>query len=200
MGISPRVSLVCLPLLALACGAPGAEAPAPASSAVSSGAAAAAAGASDPRCTRAVLEPDMQYGMPLTGPGVDPATGALKPPPEAGYFVSTTYLALKADAASGARFQELVGPVIGALQRQPGLRAVQFSSSKACGSVRTFTVWQDEASMHAFSSGAEHDRASDGISEVSRGGSAVAHWRAATLEEASWSYAARRLSDASAEF
>ena len=183
-----RLSLACVPVFVLACGATAATPP---------HAAAAAPGA---RCIRDALEADIQYDMPLTGPGVDPATGKLVAPPPAGYAVSTTYLALKPDAASNARFQALVGPVISDLERQPGLRAIQFSRSKACATVRTFTVWQDEAAMLAFVSGSAHARASAGIAEVSRGGSAVAHWHATTLDQASWPYSARSLSNASAEF
>jgi len=183
-----RASLACLPAFVLACGAT--DAAAPRETALAPGA----------HCTRAALEADIQYPMPLTGPGVDPATGKLIAVPPAGYVVSTTYLALKSDAASNARFQELLGPVISELQRQPGLRALQVSNSKGCATARTFTVWQDEAAMFAFVAGAAHGSASAGIAEVSRGGSAVTHWHATTLDQASWAYAAQRLSNAAAEF
>jgi heme-degrading monooxygenase HmoA len=185
-----RAALACLPALVLACGATGATNTTAPQAAVAPGA----------RCTRTALEADIEYGMPLTGPGVDPATGKLVAPPPAGYVASTTYLALKSDAASNARFQELVGPVISDLQHQPGLRALQVSNSKECTTARTLTVWQDEAAMLAFVSGSAHAAASAGIAEISRGGSAVVHWHAMTLDQASWSYAAERLSTASAEF
>lgn len=151
-------------------------------------------------CTRGVLEADITYAMPLSGPGVDPATGKLAAPPVTGYAVSTTYLALKGDRASGARFEELLGPVVGELQHQPGLRAIQVTNSAKCGTARTLTVWQDEDAMWAFVKGAAHGKASDGITEVSRGGSAVAHWHASTLAEATWAYSAQRLSTTPAEF
>lgn len=156
--------------------------------------------AGEPRCTRAVLEADIQYATLLTGSGVDPGTGRLVAPPPSGYAVSTTYLALKRDAASRARFQQLLGPVTSDLRHQPGLRAVQVSSSKDCVTARTLTVWQDEAAMLAFVSGTAHGNASAGIAEVSRGGSAVAHWHATTADQASWVYAAQQLSTPSAEF
>ena len=185
-----RSSRACLPVaLLLACSTTASQHPP----------AAVASGAAEARCTRGTLEADIQYGMPLSGPGVDPATGKLAAPPPAGYVVSSTYLALKPGAASAARFQQLLGPVIEELQRQPGLRAVQFSQSAACGSTRTFTVWHDEAAMFAFVSGAAHGHASGGIDEVSRGGSSVAHWKAATLDEATWAYSAQRLAATTSE-
>lgn len=143
-------------------------------------------------CTRGKLETDLVF-TPLVGPGVEQATGKLKPPPAAGYVVSSTYLALQGEPAAQARFQELVQAIAGELKQQAGLVAFQFSNSMSCGVARTFTIWRDEAAMYAFVAGPAHDAARDGVQDVSRGGSAVAHWAAADLEQATWQYAAERL-------
>lgn len=143
-------------------------------------------------CTRGKLETDLVFA-PLAGPGVDPATGTLVPPPAAGYVVSSTYLALLPEPAAQAQFQGLVNAIVGELQQQPGLVAFQLASSMSCGTARTVTVWRDEPAMFAFVAGPAHGNARAAVREVSRGGSAVTSWEAVGLEQTTWQYAAEQL-------
>lgn len=144
-------------------------------------------------CSRGVLEPDNEPQAPLAGPGVDPATGELRAPPEGGYLMSTTYLQIRPDAQD--LFFELVTPIGQQLAAQPGLVAVQLTSSAECGSARTLGVWQSEEAMFDFSLGDAHQAAVGRIGEVSRGASAFATWTAASLQETTWEAAAGRLAE-----
>src|SRR4051812_46982055 len=58
-----------------------------------------------PGCARGAIEADFHVAGPLAGPGVD-ANGQLLPLPE-GAIASTTYLALRSEAASQRQFGEL---------------------------------------------------------------------------------------------
>ena len=144
-------------------------------------------------CERGTLEQDNEPQAPLAGPGVDPETGELRAPPEGGYHMSTTYLQIKPDAQE--LFFELVGPIGQQLATQPGLVAVQLTSSVECGSARTLGVWESEEAMFEFSLGDAHQAAVGRIDEVSRGASAFATWTAASLDETTWAEAAGRLAE-----
>lgn len=146
-----------------------------------------------PLCARGTLEPDLAMQTPLMGSGVDPATGAIAPPPSGSYVVSSTYLALKPDPAAQARFGELTGPIQAALMNQEGLVGLQLASSKSCVTARTLTIWASEEAMYAFVTGPAHMEAASSFSEVSRGGSVVTHWSAASTGEIRWEEAAKKL-------
>lgn len=145
-------------------------------------------------CKRSVLEVDFKTVAPLGGAGVDPATGALGPLPE-GAIVSSTYLALRGEEVAQKRFGELMGPLAQALSTQPGLLAMQLATSASCGTARTLTVWKDEVSMLTFVSGSAHSAAISATSEVSRGGSVVTSWDAASAEDATWEMAVKNLDE-----
>jgi len=131
--------------------------------------------------------------VPLSGPGVDPETGELKPPPAAGYIVSSTYLRLKSKPGEFQRFGELMGPIQQALAEQPGLLALQLSTSDSCSSARTLAVWESADAMYEFVTSPAHMAAVDAVGEVSRGGSIVTSWRASQTGEATWDEAVRKL-------
>jgi hypothetical protein len=148
----------------------------------------------DAACSRAVLEADLEMPGPLAGPGVDPATGGLKPPPSGSpYMASTTYLELNQAKEAQARFGELMGPVQESLATQAGLVALQFGSSKACGTARTLSIWASQEGMYDFVLGQAHADAMNSIGEVSRGGSIAAHWEASSPDAMTWEEAARQL-------
>jgi heme-degrading monooxygenase HmoA len=144
-------------------------------------------------CTRGVLEPDNEPVGPLAGPAVDPETGELRDPPEAGYHVSTTYLQIRPDAQQ--LFGELVTPISQQLGSQPGLLAVQLTSSAECGTARTLTIWEDEGAMFGFVLSDAHEAAIRRIDDVSRGASAVTSWTASSLDQTTWEAAADHLAD-----
>jgi heme-degrading monooxygenase HmoA len=134
-------------------------------------------------CVRDTLEPD--FGSdPLQGPGVD-AEGNLAP---GTYIVSSTYIHQKGTPESEAKFQELEGPIVGALQNQPGLVAFRLGISASCSTGRTLTVWKDEEAMYQFVGSPAHVEAMARIGEVSRGDSVATSWhddeRGATWEKA----------------
>lgn len=144
-------------------------------------------------CARGTLEPDLGFLSPMAGPAVDPATGAIAPPPPGGYVVSTTYLALRPEPAAQQRFGELNGPIGQALATAPGLLAIQFGSSPSCGTARTFTIWRDEDAMYAYVTGPAHSAAIAAITEVSRGGSVATHWISTSTAQMTWEAAAAQL-------
>jgi heme-degrading monooxygenase HmoA len=147
-----------------------------------------------PGCVRGTLEPDFATFMPLGGPAVDPATGALRPPAAgASYVISSTYLALRGEPAAQQAFGELMGPISATLQAQPGLLAIQLAQSMSCGSARTLTVWESEDAMYAFVASPAHVEAMRRVGEVSRGESVVTHWVSSATTAATWDEAARQL-------
>lgn len=139
-----------------------------------------------PVCDRGVLEADFQLFVPFGGPGVDPATGKLRPSAGAPYLISSTYIRLRPEPAAQQAFGELMGPIAGALQQQPGLAAVLLGTSMSCGTARTLTVWASEEEMYAFVGGAPHAAAMARVAEVSRGGSLATHWVATGTAAAEW--------------
>lgn len=155
-------------------------------------------GSGDDGCARGALEADLNdNGTPLAGqtklqgPGVDPATGKLRP---GSYVFSSTYLRMPSGPQAQARFGELAGPVVSIVPTQPGLVAFAFSGSTSCNTVRTFTAWESEEAMYAFAATGEHRTAASASSEVSRGGSAVTHWSGSEAD-ATWEKSATELGD-----
>ncbi|MDI1447439.1 antibiotic biosynthesis monooxygenase [Polyangium sp. 6x1] len=137
----------------------------------------------DDGCARSKLELDFA-SEPLAGAGVD-AEGNLAP---GSYILSTTYIHRKGTPASEAKFGELVGPIVGALQTQPGLVAFRLGTAASCSVGRTLTVWKDEEAMYQFVGSPAHAEAMARIGEVSRGDSVATSWqddeRGATWEKA----------------
>lgn len=152
-----------------------------------------------PGCKRSLIEPDFQAGGAFTGPGIDGATGKLRPLPASAYM-SSTYLALKLDDASHKRFSQLSTPVVGILPKTPGLLAFAFGTSASCATARTFSIWQDEATMVKFSLTPEHSAAASAIGEISRGGSNITAWATTRVEDARWEVAAIQLGEDTGPF
>jgi heme-degrading monooxygenase HmoA len=148
----------------------------------------------EPTCARGTIEPDFAPIGPLAGPGVDPATGTLRPPPSGtSYVVSSTYLALRPEGPAQQTFGALMGPIGDALRTQEGLVAFELGSSASCGTARTLTVWVSEEAMYGFVASPAHTAAVAQVGQVSRGGSVVTHWDADTVDAAGWAEAQRRL-------
>jgi hypothetical protein len=124
----------------------------------------------EPECTRGTLEADFE-GAPLAGPAVK--DGKLEP---GEYVISSTYLRLRQDGPSQARFGELMGPIMADLQARDGLQALAFGNSRSCGVARTLSVWRDDIAMLGFVGSEAHGAAITSVTEVSRGGSLVTHW------------------------
>lgn len=151
-------------------------------------------------CDRGTLEDDLMgadaMGNPIPlawfGPGADPMTGELVAEGTS-FVVSSTYLAIKPEAAAQQAFGESVAPLVPALLANPGVVAIQLGSSMQCGTARTFTVWQDEAAMMAFVVGDAHANAIARTPEISRGGSVVTHWTASSVAEITWDEAIVRI-------
>jgi hypothetical protein len=135
-------------------------------------------------CARGTLESDFQVAGPLAGAGVN-SEGKLAP---GSYLVSSTYLKRVRTQEAQEQFQQLMGPIVEALQSNPGLVAVQFGMSSSCFTARTLTVWKDEEAMYRFVGSPAHSEAMSRVSEQSRGGSIAISWqddeRGATWEKA----------------
>ncbi|WP_438003701.1 hypothetical protein WME89_33205 [Sorangium sp. So ce321] len=148
---------------------------------------------SDPECTGGALEADLQ-AAPLSGPGVDPETGKLRPPPEgSSYTISATYgVPLPGDAAR-EKYMQYFGAIQAQLASQPGLVAIQLAQSPSCGSGRTLAVWASTDEMYAFVMSPAHVAAVDAVNELIEPNYAVTHWEAASTDEITQEEAARRI-------
>lgn len=138
-------------------------------------------------CTKGELESDLATGLELSGPGVNPSTGSILP---GDYHVATTYFALQPGKADVAL--DLSGPVIESLFEMPGFVAVTTGASTSCNTLRTLTVWENEAAMFAFVASPAHARAMTQTSTLSRGTSNTVAWDG-SADSVSWQEAARRL-------
>ncbi|WP_437618650.1 antibiotic biosynthesis monooxygenase family protein [Sorangium sp. So ce1151] len=148
---------------------------------------------SDPECTGGALEADLQ-AAPLSGPGVDPETGKLRPPPEgSSYTISATFgVPLSGDAAR-EKYMQYFGAIQAQLASQPGLVAIQLAQSESCGSGRTLAVWASTDEMYAFVMSPAHVAAMDAVSELIEPNYVVTHWEAASTDEITQEEAVRRI-------
>jgi heme-degrading monooxygenase HmoA len=138
-------------------------------------------------CSKETLEPDWREDAPIAGPGVDPATGELKP---GSYRIATTYLPVKPEKA--AAVLELSVPIVETLQRSRGLVAVATGQSQSCAVFRTLTVWESEEDLLAFVLSPAHVRAMAETSAISRGSAATISWQGSAAD-GSWDRAVDRL-------
>ncbi|AUX39614.1 hypothetical protein SOCE26_010080 [Sorangium cellulosum] len=144
-------------------------------------------------CASGVLEADLEAG-PATGPGVDPETGEILPPPAGSvYTVSTTYGVRRAGDAVAERYGQIFGAVEAQLASQPGLVALQLAFSPSCGSGRTLAVWASTEQMYEFVVSPPHAAAMDAVDELVEPGYGVTHWEASTTNEMTFAEGARRL-------
>jgi heme-degrading monooxygenase HmoA len=149
-------------------------------------------------CARGALESDLGL-TPMSGPMVS-GEGTLMAPGNEGYVVSSTFLRLKDGETSNKRFQELFTPILAGFAARPGMLAFQLGLSASCNTARTLSVWSSSEAMYEFVTSDEHMAAVNAVDEVSRGGSVVVHWDAATLEESSWAEGARKLAASTGPF
>ncbi|WP_437605444.1 antibiotic biosynthesis monooxygenase [Sorangium sp. So ce834] len=134
-------------------------------------------------CTGGVLEADLEADQ-LSGPGVDPATGALLPPPEgSSYTVSATYGMPRPGEAVMEKYVQYFGAIQAQLASQPGLVAIQLAQSPSCGSGRTLAVWSSTEAMYEFVMSPAHLAAMDAVNELLLPNYAVTHWEAARADE-----------------
>jgi heme-degrading monooxygenase HmoA len=138
-------------------------------------------------CSKGVLEADLGADAPLNGPGVDPDTGRVR---DGNYVLATTYLAIPPERTELAL--ELGGPVVESLSTMNGLVAFSVTQSRACGTLRTLTVWETEEDMVALVMSPAHVQAMARFGEVNRGDSATVAWQGAAAE-ANWEVSAERL-------
>jgi len=177
------LAIVCSGSL-LACGDSGAT-----SGGGGSGTTGSGAGGADPfaACSKGALEADGSDDVAMTGPGVDPKTGALAP---GHYVIASTYLALVPEQAAHA--QDLGSAVVATLPKMKGLVAFGLRSSQSCVALRTLTVWTSEDDMMAFVMSPAHAKAMVQASTLSRGSSNIVSWEG-NEDAASWKEAAAHL-------
>ena len=96
------------------------------------------------------VDDDLSSVQPFGGLGYKPSEGGLQAPLQETYLASTTVIAIKPDEASGKRFFELSGPVIGQLPQMEGVIGWEVALSDKCGYGRTITVWRNEEAMMGF--------------------------------------------------
>jgi len=133
-------------------------------------------------CSRSTIEEDYfvinQFGMPGAprwyGPGTD-KEGNLIDDGQTEYVVSVTYLALSPDADVDFLNQLNVENSI-ALYSNAGMVATQLGGSMVCGTLRTFTVWEDAAALMEFVASDAHLQSVGAFPALSRGGSTLSAW------------------------
>ncbi|WP_437313456.1 antibiotic biosynthesis monooxygenase family protein [Sorangium sp. So ce385] len=149
-------------------------------------------------CTGGVLEADLEAD-PLSGPGVDPATGELQPPPEgSSYTVSATYGIPRPGDAVMEKYVQYFGAIQAQLASQPGLVAIQLAQSPSCGSGRTLAVWSSAEAMYEFVMSPAHLAAMDAVNELVQPNYAVTHWEAAGTDEVTMEEGARHMHESDA--
>lgn len=149
------------------------------------------------KCHAAELEPDLESEF-IAGSAVDLGAGELKIEHGAEYIVSSTYGIPKRGADGeylSPRYQMLMGMIVQKLQTQPGLLALQVSSSDKCGSGRTLAVWESEELMYDFVTTGPHLEAMSSAEELLQPGYAVTHWTASSRDQMSLTAAPAHLKD-----
>lgn len=148
---------------------------------------------STPECTGGVLEADLQ-AEPLSGPGVDPATGELRPAPEgSSYTISSTYGIPRPGDAVMQRYVQMFGAIQAQLASQRGLVAIQLAQSPSCGSGRTLAVWESTEAMYEFVMSPAHLEAMNAVDELVEPNYAVTHWETARADEMTLEEGVRRI-------
>ena len=148
-------------------------------------------------CHAAALEPDLESEF-IAGSAVDLGAGELKVEEGAQYIVSSTYGIPKRGADGeylSPRYQMLMGMIVQKLQTQPGLLALQVSSSERCGSGRTLAVWESEELMYDFVTTGPHLEAMSSAEELLEPGYAVTHWTASSRDQMSLTAAPEHLKE-----
>ena len=107
--------------------------------------------------------------------------GALALDAEATYRVSTTVLFLKDGDTPFEKFNQVLGPILGALGENDGLLAYQFGGSTRCGAQRTITIWRDAEAMYRFVGSPAHVDAMALTAEIGRD-ARVESWESAGSE------------------
>lgn len=144
-------------------------------------------------CTGGVLEADLEADT-LSGPGVDPETGKLRPPPEgSSYAVSATYGVPRRGEGVMERYVQIFGAVQADLASQPGLLAIQLGQSPSCGSGRTLAVWASTDAMYEFVMGPAHLAAIDAADELLEPNYVVTHWETAETDGITLADSVRRI-------
>ncbi|WP_437677762.1 antibiotic biosynthesis monooxygenase family protein [Sorangium sp. So ce131] len=144
-------------------------------------------------CASGALEADLEAG-PATGPGVDPETGEILPPPAGSvYTVSSTYGVRRAGDAVAERHGQMFEAIEAQLASQPGLVALQLAFSPSCGAGRTLAVWASTEQMYDFVLSPPHAAAMNVVDELVEPGYGVTHWEASTTDEMTFAEGARRL-------
>lgn len=96
---------------------------------------------------------------PFLGPGFDPETGEALAPLEPPYVVAATVGWVTGIPEDGEALGMHSGLVSEDIFNHDGLIGVAFGGSEVCGSARTLSIWEDEASMWAFVFGEIHGEA-----------------------------------------
>ena len=110
-------------------------------------------------------EPSFQVFQPLSGPGIDPETGALLPPMQDTYVLHTTQILVKPERLE--EFLALNVPIFEQLGQTEGLVGFSIASEPTCGFSRTMGIWESEQAMLAFVTSGAHLQAMAQTTEVS---------------------------------
>jgi hypothetical protein len=138
-------------------------------------------------------DPDFMVLQPLSGPGIDPKTGAFLEPMQDSYVLHTTQILPKPEELG--QFLELSQAVGEQLAQTEGLVGIGFAQEPNCGFFRTMGVWEDERSMIAFVGSGAHAQAMIKTSEISITGRTTS-WTATAAEmPLTWEMAIEAVAD-----
>jgi quinol monooxygenase YgiN len=138
-------------------------------------------------------DPNFVVFQPLSGPGIDPETGAFLLPMQDTYVLHTTQILPKPEQLE--TFLELSQAVLEQLSETEGLVGIGLAQEPNCGFFRTMGVWEDEQSMIAFVGSGAHAQAMIQTSAVSVTGRTTV-WTAAAAEmPLTWEMAIAEIAD-----
>lgn len=138
-------------------------------------------------------EPDFQVIQPLSGPGIDPETGALLEPLQDSYVLHTTQILVGPEQFEA--FLALNVPIIEQLAETDGLIGFALASEPNCGFSRTMGVWRDEQSLYAFVSSGAHLQAMAQTLDVSITGRTTSWTASVDQMPLSWEMALAAIDD-----
>jgi quinol monooxygenase YgiN len=138
-------------------------------------------------------DPDFAVFQPLSGPGIDPDTGAFLEPLQENYVLHVTQILPKPEQLS--QFLELSGGVIEEIAQTEGLVGFSLAQEPNCGFFYTMGVWRDEQSIFAFVASDAHALAMTKTSEVSITGRTTSWMAPASEMPLTWEMAKAAIAD-----
>jgi quinol monooxygenase YgiN len=138
-------------------------------------------------------DPDFVVFQPLSGPGIDPATGAFLEPMQDTYVLHTTQILPEPEQLE--QFLGLSQAVIQEIAQTDGLVGFALAQEPNCGFFYTMGVWRDEQSMFALVASDSHVQAMTQTAEISITGRTASWTAPADQMPLTWEMAIAAIAD-----